>query len=400
MHSPRSESDPILASRRSYAAGLLFAGLAEQDWMPGGLDAATIAVEGLALGGAAVVSPAELDAVFASATLARERRTGRYDGLGRFDESAIAWDVAEPWIDRRVQDLARRLAPQPGRRSARKFRVIVTHDLDRTTGFEPTAMLNALLKAGGIRRSACLGLRDAFSPGALLRNVARLVETERAHGVGAIYFMMAGPYGWGRYATRTDIRWNVSRQVARLVRQGGMTVGLHGSFQACERDSYAEEKDRVEQVLGAPIRAHRSHYLRFDPRRLPSQLEAAGIQSDFSVGFSQRIGFRGGYAAACRSYDLVRERPAAVISVPLLFMDTLLLGRDPAEILPDLRKALETTREVNGCVSLLFHPELFLVDPRFFDLFESVLRLCRELGADLSGQWPSLSSTPASKCPQ
>lgn len=389
------ESAGRLAARRTFASGVLLDCWARNGWSPAESAGARLGPDGLVPAGAPPISLEELDAIFASASLARELRTGRKDGLGRFDETALAWDVAAPWIDRRAREIARSLPVSiGGREAARKFQVIVTHDLDRTTGFEPTALLNALLKAGGLRRSACLGLRAAFSPGALLRNVARLLDVERAHGVGAIYFMMAGPYGWGRCATRTDIRWSVSRQIAQLVRQAGMTVGLHGSFQASERGLHAEEKDRIEQVIQSPVRTHRSHYLRFDSLRLPAQLEAAGIQGDFSVGFSQRLGFRGGYAGACRTYDLVQERPTAVVSVPLLFMDTLLLGRDPAEILPDLRKALEATREVNGCVSVLFHPELFLMDARFFTLFESVLRLCREWGADLSGQDSAWSRSP------
>ncbi len=387
-----SVSDGALLAQRSHAAAILLNWLAENGLGLVRPDLSRLATDGLRVNGLPMVAPSVLDDVFASVTLARELRTGRIDGLGRFDEGAIEWDITKPWIDHYVQTLAQSLAPDFSARTPHRFRVIITHDVDRTTGFEPTAILNALLKSTGVRRSSCLGLSVALSSGALARNIERLLNYERAHGVGAIYFMMAGPYGWGRYATRTDIQWNVSRQIARLVQQAGMTVGLHGGFHAQEHSSYAVEKERIEQVLGTPIKTHRNHYLRFDTQKLPSQLEAAGIEYDFSVGFNSRIGFRGGHAGACRTFDLALNRPTGVISIPLLFMDTMLLGRDPAQVLPELRKALEEVRQVNGCVSLLFHPELFLMDARLFDLFESVLQLCGELGADLTGHLPSATS--------
>ncbi len=91
-----------------------------------------------------------------------------------------------------------------------------------------------------------------------------------------------------------------------------MTVGLHGSYYAREQDSYRAEKERLEQVLGTAVTTHRNHYLRFDPMRMWSQLEAAGIRHDFSVGFNYRLGFRAGCARAYRGFDLLAgPSPAA-----------------------------------------------------------------------------------------
>jgi hypothetical protein len=374
-----------LSARRSHAADLLLdrvavLGAAGQGPVPSSFPAG-----GLSTGAHSLVSQAELDAIFDSASLVRELQTGWKEALGRFDERALAWDISVPWIDRRAQALVQRAgkAGAPG-----GFRVIMTHDVDRTTGFEPTALLNSFLKAGGLRRSACLGLRDTCSPRALVRNVERLLEYEQAHGVGACYFMMAGPYGRGRYATRTDIRWRASREIVRLVQQAGMSIGLHGSFYARERNTYAEEKQRVEQVLGCALRAHRNHYLRFDPERLPAQMEAAGLEYDFSMGFRTRVGFRTGCAHVHRAYDLLNHRTSSLRLVPLVFMDTVLCDGEPAARLAELHSVLQQTREVGGCVSLLFHPETLIEQRDGWTWFERTVGMCAELGADLSGVLP------------
>ena len=71
-----------------------------------------------------------------------------------------------------------------------------------------------------------------------------------------------------------------------------------------DRNGYASEKQRIEEQLGAAVTCHRNHYLRFDPRDMWGQLEAAGIRYDFSVGFNYRMGFRGGCGRAYRTFDL------------------------------------------------------------------------------------------------
>ena len=383
-----TEYDLVLNSERIHAAGIIIDWLVNHGIKPVSTDYSQLNEKGLLINDIPVINFVELDEIFASTTLSREKIVGALDGLGRFDEERITWDVSKPWIDFRLQALAKSLDPSFDLDTGGQFRVIVSHDVDRTTGFEPTALLNALMKVGGIRKFPCLGLRTVFSPLALLRNIEHLLEYEESHGIVAIYFMLAGPYGVDRYSSRTDINWSVSRQIVQLVKHAGMRVGLHGSYSARELNSYREEKKRIEDVLGLPITTHRNHYLRFDSDKLPSQLDDAGIVYDFSVGFTNRIGFRGGYSGACRTFSFVNNQAARVISIPLLFMDSMMLGRDPGQVLPALRRSLEDVQRVNGCVSILFHPESFLVDNRFFLLFKSVIQLCEELGADLSGDLP------------
>jgi len=337
----------------------------------------------------------ELLEVFASVSLQRELDTDKEDPCGRFDEGAIEWDVSRPWVDLRAceigqQGMGRELTEKP---CGSTFSVLITHDIDRTTALEPLSVLNSLRGALGLRRSKWWPLATALSPRSLIRNIERLLEFERCEGIGAHFFMLSGPYGFGRYSSRTDIRWSSAREVARLIQQAGMSIGLHGSFGAKDRGSYPEEKDRLEQTLGCAVTTHRNHYLRFNPATLYSQLEEARIRFDFTVGFVSRIGFRAGCARCHRAFDLREGRPSSIFSVPQLFMDTVLDYRSPEQILVALREALTDVRAVHGCVCLVFHPETFLIDPRAWPLFRDTIQICQELGADLSGKLPS--ETPA-----
>jgi hypothetical protein len=360
--------------------------------------AATPAEAGLVLDGELLLSAAELYHIFATVTLEREILTGRFDRMGMFDENAVTWDVTRPWVDLRARELATKLAdrvPFP-RMPDSAFRVIVTHDVDRTNFLEPISLLKSILHRFG-RYPNWIPLSTAVSPKKWLQNAERLLEIERKHGVGAYYFAISGPYGIRRWSSRCDSHWQSSRRLLRLITQAGMTVGLHGSFYAREEDTYRIEKERLEQVVGMPVTTHRNHYLRFGPLRIWNQLEAAGIRHDFSVGFNYRLGFRAGCAKAYRGFDFRRARESHVFSIPLLFMDAILFEGDRQEILCRLRLALEDAKRVGGCVSVLFHPEMFMIDPQFFRLFEDLLLTCRELGADLSGRLPELPMAPGGR---
>ena len=347
---------------------------------------------GLLLPNGVVVPEEELQAVFSTITLGRELETGKLDPMGRFDESAIAWDVSRPWIDFRAAELAARLTADgcgmP--RDQGKFRVIISHDVDRITGAELTAVAKGVLRAIGLRSDGLPTL--PFSPKAYRDNLRRLLDFERAQGVKACYFLLAGPYGLWRYSSRYDVRWSQARKFIGEIREAGMTIGLHGSYYARDAGSYLAEKDRLEQAVGAPVLCHRNHYLRFDSLRVCSQLEAAGIRYEFSAGFGERMGFRAGTARTYRLFDLMHGRPANLVSVPLVYMDTPVCGiaswAERDSIFNELRALLLEAKKVQGCVSLLFHPELLLARPDLWAFFEEIIHLSKELGADLSAPLP------------
>ncbi len=340
---------------------------------------------GLELDGHCVIKEAVLEEMFKALSLERELETGKQDPLGRFEEAAAVWDISRPWIDLRARQLARALGQEPGPATPDTFQVIISHDIDRTTTCEPACLLKALLHSCGVAPRRGLPLSIALSPRSILATIERLLEFEQKNGIGACYFLMSGPYRMGRFSTRTDIRWEISREIVRRIQAAGMTIGLHGSFAARDRNSYREEKERLEQVVGRPVLCHRNHYLRFDPQQFCHQLEQAGIQYDFSVGFVSWIGFRAGCGRIYRMFDLSQRRESRLREVPLVFMDSALYYSDGEEVLPQLRAALEQVKQVGGCASVLFHPEVFLSNPAAWGFFEQVIETCRELGADLSG---------------
>ncbi len=381
-------SDPSQIVQRRFAAEALLA----SGEIPAILKTESAAPGGLMISGDLVAPDVLLDEVFASLSLERELATGRRDRLGRFDENSLQWDVSQPWVDLCAAKIVRTLADRgislPPR--SQRFRVVISHDIDHTTGFEPTSLFKSLCRTLRLRHGSALPLANVVSRRALVKNLERLLDFEVQQGIHSHFFMLSGPYGLGRHSSRTDIRWRCSREIATMIQRAGMTIGLHGSFYAAERNLLQRECKYLEDAIGLSVTSHRNHYLHFDTLKSPAQIEAAGIRHDFSVGFITHIGFRAGSAKAYQIFDLLGQRPSRVISVPLLYMDTPRLDESPEHLLDRLRAVLIEAKGVSGCVSLLFHPDMFLIDDKAWGFFEQAVCLCRELDADLSGELPQL----------
>jgi len=347
---------------------------------------------GLRVSGRLLVGEGELLRLFGRVSLLDEIDGGLTDELGRLLPGASTGDPLDPCVSRRACDLAKELR-ESGISTADRpasLRVFFTHDIDRTTGLEPTAFLKYLAHRLGLSPSPFPAPLPAGSRCPFLATLEAIMAMEREAGVAPWFFFLSGPYRPTRHGSRYDIRWPSARAMLRAAKAGGGVIGLHGSYAARERGSYAAEAARLRESTGEPAIIHRNHYLRFDPVRLWSHLETAGITHDSSVGYRDRMGFRCGVAGPFRPYDLMAEGESPVVEVPLVYMDRREHLDRPEEALESLRRLLSTAKELGGGTALLFHPENFLSDERWFSFFEKVIRLCRELGAELSHPLPTV----------
>jgi len=379
-------------ARLRYAAQTLLEGMGQPFELE--VQPAVTRAAGLLLPGDVWVAEEQLREVFSAVSLHHEFADGRSqspDDPSDLNDSNTAQKADRPWVDLLACSLFERLPAEcQGRRSdGPSFRVIISHDVDWTTLLEPVIWLKLALRTLRMLRRECFSLGTVISPGVLVRNVESLLQYEVDQGIGAYYFMLSGPHSFWRGGSRYDIHWPTARRMASLIQEAGMVLGLHGSYRASDRDRYALEKRRLEGVAGREVTCHRNHYLRFDPRRTWRQLEAAGFQYDFTVGYRRGLGFRAGVGRVYSAFDLARERVCSLRLVPLLLMDSFAPLSDLRGLLCQLRRALLWVKQIGGCVSLLFHPELFLVTREYRTLFEESVSLCRDLGADLSGELPA-----------
>ncbi len=390
---PEAPDDSLLATGHVYAAQLL---LQQAGANPGKIvieHSHDPTAQGLRHAGTTLVSAAELTRVFRAGSLQREL-DGPRDHNGCPLPSADPNAMATPWITRAARDLARELKlPDPRDRG---LRIIITHDVDRVTPTEPTSITRAIRDRLRGRRGWC-SVRDCLKPGLFLSALERVLKIERDRGVRPWYFMLSGRYGIGHGDNRYGVGWPIARRAASMIEEYGGILGLHASYDARERDSYGWEARRLGELTRGTVNSHRHHYLRFDPQKLWSQLDAAGIDIDFSLCLSDRMGYRAPITGPFHPFDWTRRRRSRVTAIPTIAMDQPWWIDHPDLVLEQIASMLATAREVGGAIALLVHPERFAVDERWLDLFERVLDLSEQLSAKLDCSPGDLTLLSASR---
>jgi hypothetical protein len=314
----------------------------------------------------------DLEFISGVVSLGLEMAGGHRDRHGRLNEERTPHG-REAAVD---DLLARTLEPCPERR----FTVLVTHDVDRTTPWEATALLKRLGPPGAGGARSPLGSIPNFRR-AIEKTVDDLVRFETDNEIGAIYFFLSGPYSLARHGSRTSVTFRSSRAILRAVQAAGMEVGLHGSYYANDRRSYADECARLADAAGVAILHHRNHYLRYDPAALWGELVKAGIAFDHSAGFAAGWGFRTGTCVPYPAYDLAAHAVSRVIEVPMVLMDGTWSETHDAGTLAAIRASLETVRRHRGCVSINFHPESLATVPTTWEYFRRIVQMCKDMGA-------------------
>jgi hypothetical protein len=167
------------------------------------------------------------------------------------------------------------------------------------------------------------------------------------------------------------------RRCLRDLHQRGWTIGLHQSFNAWgEAEGIANERRRLENVLGLPITSCRQHWLRFSWEKTWRAQQAAGLTLDTTAGFNNRPGFRNGAALAWNPWDPATNTPLKLTAMPLVLMDSQVYDY---ESLDDESRRREIARwvgevhAVHGVGTFLWHPHTLGSDYGWRDGFVCLL---------------------------
>jgi len=110
--------------------------------------------------------------------------------------------------------------------------------------------------------------------------------------------------------------------VFQRLKKHPLALGLHPSYySSTEQGRIQRERIQLERDLSQNVVYSRQHFLRFNIKTTPQQLIQAGIRADFSMGFSDTIGFRAGTSFPFRYYDFENEKSGDLHFVPFCMMD-------------------------------------------------------------------------------
>lgn len=193
-----------------------------------------------------------------------------------------------------------------------------------------------------------------------------------------------GGYRYSDYVTFDGRRCTVESMI-REIHQRGWEVGLHPSWHTYRSASeLRRDKQRLEEVIQAPVLSARQHFLHFDIRHTPQAYKDAGLLYDSSLGFNDDVGFRMG---SCWPYEVFSQRNAEagqLLELPLIVQDKCLtrtLGNgDLQQSIAHGMRVADKVQQVGGVLTLLWHPRL-INDPLSMDVYRGLLLSLRERGA-------------------
>lgn len=132
-------------------------------------------------------------------------------------------------------------------------------------------------------------------------------------------FWLLGDYAqYDKNVTYRDARHQ------RLIRKMNLKteVGIHPSYRSGSFEFHLRnEKERLENILNAPVHYSRQHFLRMKIAQTYRVLEGIGIRHDFTMGYAEIIGFRAGTARPFKWFDLQKNRVSDLLIHPFVYMD-------------------------------------------------------------------------------
>lgn len=241
----------------------------------------------------------------------------------------------------------------------KKFALCLTHDVDRVRK-QWWHCLYYFAKTKKVHHLECLFTREEEP----YWNFERIMDIEERYGVRSTFFFLnerkrvevfkpyTYPIAFGSY----DISDPAVARIIRELSKGGWEVGVHGSYDSyLDRNLLAEEKKRLEDVLGGPVHGIRQHYLNL---KIPDTWELqrdVGFKYDASFGYRDRVGFREG-----------RDQPFRPLGngflvIPLTIMDGPLFASSASvgEAWSKCKELIDYCEENGALLTVLWHSNRF-----------------------------------------
>lgn len=156
-------------------------------------------------------------------------------------------------------------------------------------------------------------------------------------------------------------------------------AGVHPSyFSSDDHEKLESEVDRLRSILTTPVTKSRQHFLRYKLPKTFRELSELGITDDYSIGFTDRNGFRASTCKPFRLFDLERDEVTSVTAHPMTTMDTCSqnLHHDSKKALEEMVKLKKSIQEVGGEMITTWHVEVLTGqrgDWSSYDLLEQFL---------------------------
>ncbi len=278
--------------------------------------------------------------------------------------------------------ILRRLWPALRRRE-RRFRLLVSHDVDwpyctfgRGLGTAARGCAGDLWhrrspRLAGRRLVSFARTRGSNPDADLCNTFDLLMDLSERHGVRSAFYFIAG-----HTAGEVDGIYRLSdpsiESLLKRIHERGHEIGLHPSYHTYrDGGQLAREYAALREAAAAAGIVQdewggRQHVLRWEAPTTWEHWEAAGLDYDSTLGFADRPGFRCGTCWEYPVFSLRTGTPLRLRERPLIVMDVSLVERRYLNLSPEAAletgcRLLERCRRFRGDFTLLWHNSQLLL---------------------------------------
>ncbi len=172
------------------------------------------------------------------------------------------------------------------------------------------------------------------------------------------FFVLAGSPG--RYDRNVSPENKEFRELIKKLSES-FELGIHPSYgSVLRKNRLRKEVLKLEDIIQERIDSSRQHFLKLEFPKTYRRLIKARIRNDYTLGYSEEIGFRAGTATPFFFYDLKKEKKTGLLIHPFQTMDVSLnnyLKLNTEQAFGQIKKMMLEIKNYGGTFISLWHNE-------------------------------------------
>ncbi len=187
-----------------------------------------------------------------------------------------------------------------------------------------------------------------------------LKDWHQTYQLAPIYFFLVGDYG--EFDKNTSIHNKPFQSLIQQI-EAENSIGLHPSYQSNQHiHILKKELKSLNAVANNSIIKSRQHFLKLALPSTYQNLIKVGIQTDYTMGYAENIGFRASIATPFYWFDLSENEITTLQIFPFQIMDVTL--KNYLKLSPELathatKRIIDNTKLVDGHFISLWHNNSF-----------------------------------------
>jgi hypothetical protein len=166
-------------------------------------------------------------------------------------------------------------------------------------------------------------------------------------------------YDWG-YNIKSDFVQNIFKRI----KSRGHIIGYHpGFFTLDNPELWKQEYEELCNQSGYKVLYGRQHYLRFNVPYTWQIWEDKGLETDSTLGYSEKEGFRCGTCWQFSVYNFVTRKKLRLKETPLILMEVSLINyqkvNDPEIFFEKFKLIVNKVKKYKGNFVFLWHNSAF-----------------------------------------